>query len=457
MIGTWPSASRLLGPVLVATLLLSAILVSGGGTYAPLSLVGVLAAFGLVAWVVIRVGPGLDPLPEPDPTWRPAPWAEPQGSWSTRHVPVIAWLMAFAFIGSAAAAVVFGSLGPISAPRVALGACVLLAALSVAVPLPRRTTWVLVTALGAVAMALAIASHTPSDNDVWYTVQGGADAILRGDNPYTECWPGNPDPKTDCVYAYLPATSISLVPFRVAFGDVRYGYILALAIASLAVFALASARAGIALGAILMVVGALLADRAWTEPVILAGIAGLTWGARQGRVLPVLGLALVLALKQHMVLVLPLAMVWPLLGLRWAILAAIVAAGSALPWFWADPVAFLDDTLWFHLGLVPRADSLSLYALLTASDIALPAVVGALVVAVGTGGAIMLAILRLPRDALGFVLGSAFVMFVFNLLNKQSFYNHHALVVGLLVLVLALETGRQSAMSRRRTCGASHR
>ena len=43
----------------------------------------------------------------------------------------------------------------------------------------------------------------------------------------------------------------------------------------------------------------------------------------------------------------------------------------------------------------------------------------------------------LPRTTPGFVLGSAWVLGMFDLLNKQSFFNEWSLVVGLVMLGLA--------------------
>ena len=57
-------------------------------------------------------------------------------------------------------------------------------------------------------------------------------------------------------------------------------------------------------------------------------------------------------------------------------------------------------------------------------------------------GLIMLAVLavglwKLPRTTPGFVLGSAWLLGMFNLLNKQSFFNEWSLVVGLILVGLA--------------------
>lgn len=78
--------------------------------------------------------------------------------------------------------------------------------------------------------------------------------------------------------------------------------------------------------------------------------------------LAVAGFAFALACKQHVWLLLPLAAWWPAFGPRRSGLSVAVAGAVSLPWFLADPRAFLDDTLRFHFGLVdPRLDSLSLF------------------------------------------------------------------------------------------------
>jgi hypothetical protein len=51
-----------------------------------------------------------------------------------------------------------------------------------------------------------------------------------------------------------------------------------------------------------------------------------------------------------------------------------------------------------------------------------------------------LVIWRLPRDAYGFLLGSAVVMAVFNLTNKQSFFNEWALAAGLALAALVFRS-----------------
>jgi hypothetical protein len=130
----------------------------------------------------------------------------------------------------------------------------------------------------------------------------------------------------------------------------------------------------------------------------------------------------------------PLAAWWPAFGWRRAVIAVAAAALVSAPWFLAGPSEFLADALTYNLVLPPRSDSLSLFAWITEQGSApqFAVVVG------GTLFAMAVCIAELPRDARGFTVGSAFVLLVFNLLNKQSFFNHYALVLGLVVLAVAV-------------------
>jgi len=63
------------------------------------------------------------------------------------------------------------------------------------------------------------------------------------------------------------------------------------------------------------------------------------------------------------------------------------------------------------------------------------------ITALATVGAIVLVVWRLPRDTFGFLLGSAVVMAVFNLANKQTHYNEWELAAG--ILLAAIVFGQQ--------------
>ena len=98
---------------------------------------------------------------------------------------------------------------------------------------------------------------------------------------------------------------------------------------------------------------------AWTEPLLVALLTGMVLAARRGRTgVAVLCLALALASKQHIFLLLPLTAIWPRFGLR----RTLVAAGSALllvtPWIIAGPRDFWHDAIDANVGLGYRADAL---------------------------------------------------------------------------------------------------
>jgi len=326
------------------------------------------------------------------------------------------------------------------AGRFSLLAAAGIALASLGRPRPGVAWWLAMFGFASAAFVVSIITHTPSDNDVWYSVTGGASTFTKGLDLYQRCWPGNTDPVTDCVYAYLPLTSILVAPGLWLAGDIRYAYIVAMAVASLSVTRIAPPRAGVLLGFLMAGCGYLLIQRAWTEPLLMAGAGAAVWAAVRGhRRWMVVAMAIVFGTKQHMVLLLPLTIVWRAMGLRRTVVAFAIAALLALPWFLAGPVAFIDDTLRFHVALEPRSDSLSLYVLATRGGLGeLLQPVAALLIIVPTILAEAFAVWRLPRTTLGFTQGSSLVLFTFAFFNKQSFYNHYTLVLAFLLLAIAL-------------------
>lgn len=327
--------------------------------------------------------------------------------------------------------------GPwVSASRVLTLAAVT-AGVGVVMTQGRRAVNLLVTAVVAAsggAMVLMIKASPSPHIDVWYILTNGAQDVLHRVDIYRACWPGNTDRLTDCVYPYLPMTSVVQVPFRYL-GDVRYSYVAALLVCSAAMVGLAGRRA-LPVVVLLLVSPKLtfLVEQAWTEPLLLAGVATFVWAASAGRrTTAVLALAFALASKQHVLLLVPLAAVWPAFG--WRRTAAAVSLGGLFTaaWVAVDVRAFLRDAWDFNLHLPPRADSLSLFTTATRHGWG-PSFA---VVAAVTVLAIAVSVVVLPRTASGFCLGAAFVQYVFDLANKQSFFNHWWFVSGLLLLAVA--------------------
>lgn len=295
---------------------------------------------------------------------------------------------------------------------------------------------------GAAGVAGIIASPRPAI-DVWAIMQGSAHAQLHLRNIYAHAWPG----ANGHTLPYLPGAVILVAPFYLVFGDVRYGLVAALMAAAAAVAALrkvAAGRAAVVLSCLVLLFPRALygIQQAWPEPLLVALIAGTVWAAETKRpVLAVAFLTSALVTKQHVLIVLPLAAVWPVFGWRRTMTAAGAAAAIVACWFVAGPRAFVHGAITYNLNLPPRRDSLSLFTTAIRAGHTPPFILVPLLMVV----VLAIALWRLPRTTPGFVLGSAWLLGMFNLLNKQSFFNEWSLVVELITIGLATMSCTASA------------
>ena len=146
---------------------------------------------------------------------------------------VLTWLVpGFTYLAADRAAMVRGLLA---------GACVTSAAVLV---IGRRRA-------GDVALAIAVTGYLAASAvlirgdpapaiDVWYTLQGAADALGEGRNIYREVWLGPPG--VMAAFTYLPWTAVLLAPARWLAGDVRYALVAVTAVAALTLRALSRSR-----------------------------------------------------------------------------------------------------------------------------------------------------------------------------------------------------------------------
>ena len=423
--------------ILVAWPLLAVAIVVAGASYRPVAIVLALVATALIVLAPIVPRP-LERLLRSVVERIRLPLRRLDGD-VDRLAPRWSGVASVACVGGAAA---IAGIATGELPRFGLAGVVGVAACTVVFRTPPLVAWAVAAVLTTLAANALIVAHTPSDNDVWFILQGGTDALARGQNPYTGCWAGNTDPATTCTFPYLPATLLALLPAHLLLGDVRYGLLVALLLGSLATLYLAPRRIAPALALLPVPLGVVMVDRAWNEPLLFAGIALMVVAVeRRWVVVAVVALAIALATKQHVLVLLPLAAWWPAFGLRRTAGSVALASAITLPFLIADPSAFMTDTVEFFVRSTARQDSVSLHALLLAGGIDLPsgvAVVGVVVTLLLVGW-------RTTRDALGFVLGCAAVLAAFNLLNKQSFFNYHAMVLSLLAMGLALAAGRLDA------------
>jgi len=307
---------------------------------------------------------------------------------------------------------------------IAVGA-VTAAAVAVLPWLPQRWWWVGLAVLAA-GYVLVILGGRPLI-DVWIILRDSGNGLLRGLNPYEMRFPDVPAGQTDNCFNYLPATFLLTAPAQWLFGDVRWletGYLFGAA----ALLGWHARRWPLAL-----LVGALpgtlyVVQQAWTEPMLLLGlVAGYVLIERGRANWAIVPIALALATKQHMVLLVPLLAFWPRFGWRRVLVTFAAAAAVCLPWVIADPVRFRTCTADFFL-LTPLLNrSVSAYQLI-------PAPLGTLVVV----AVLVLAYWLVVRSRAGFLLGAGVVLAAFNLVNKQTFLNQWVLAAELIVAGLAV-------------------
>lgn len=306
----------------------------------------------------------------------------------------------------------------------------------------------------AVGSWLILTTTTPL-SDVWIFQQMGAEALLAGQNPYAITTypdlygPGSPFYAPELVedgflnfgFSYPPLSLLMAIPGFVLFGDHRFAQLGAMVAAT---WLIATARPGrlAVVPAILFLYTArtfLVLQQGWTDPFLVLLLAATVWLAVRRQAWAVLGLGLTVAVKQHMLLALPLG---ALLLRRatgrtaWQIgwQATAIAAAITLPFVLWDIGAFIKSTVWLHLVQPFRADSMSYVAWLGANgQPGLPLWIGfALLVP-----AMVLALVRAARTPAGFAAAVGVVLLVFFLFSKQSFVHYHYLVIGCLCVAAA--------------------
>ena len=340
--------------------------------------------------------------------------------------------------------------------QVIYGTTALLAAL--AVLLWRRHgadvgLWVAVA--GYLGAAGALIRLVPAPRiDVWIILQQAADAIARGENIYTQVWRGSPGIQD--AFTYLPWTAALLAPGRWLAGDVRWALVAVTLLAAATVRALPGPRAearhqvsaaGAAALLLLLPGTSTQVEQAWTEPLLLACLAMWALGVRRGNTpLAVVALALGLASKQHLALLLPVLAAWPGYGWRRTAGSAGLAGLLVLPWFVASPADMWHDAVSLLVDFPPLrfADTLYVAAINELGWTPPFWLTGAIVV--GTVSTVAILVHRRDPD-LGEVLRwCALLLLVANLVNKQAFYNQYWLVAALVVVSFAVPPRRRRAV-----------
>jgi hypothetical protein len=318
--------------------------------------------------------------------------------------------------------------------------------------------WVALGLMSAAGVTMIAAAPKPHI-DVFFLLQGSSKGLVQGKNMYQQQWAASratyPSHGLFDVYPYLPWTSVLLLPFRLIFGDIRYGLVTALAVAAgLARRHTRGAAPGPTLyvPALLPLLVALhpkvtFADQmSWTEPLLVALLAGMVFATERGRPgIAVACLMLALASKQHILLLLPIAAAWPRFGLRRALIALGGAFLLVLPWIIPGPGDFWHDAVDANKSLGYRADALCIATWVHKEfgghnpGFALT----------GLGLLIAYAIAwRVRGDAFGFCAGAGLLVLALDITNTQSFFNHYTLGMALVVLALCVRVSRREQPQR---------
>jgi hypothetical protein len=303
-----------------------------------------------------------------------------------------------------------------------------------------------------VAAAWVVVNEPRPPSDVWWFQQLGGQALLDGVNPYAIEMPNIYAPDTS-LYApgtahgtqldfgllYPPMSLFLGLPGFVLYGDVRFAH---LAVVVVAAGLMATMRAGpIARGAALLFLftprGFFVVEQGWTDPQTVLGVTLVAWLAiRQvGLVPPALGLAM--AVKQHLALLLPLAlllarpMTWGA-ARRLALVAIVTAAVVTLPLALWDAPGFWHSVVEMQFIQPFRTDALSYLAWLQLDDPRLAVIGFATLIPTG-----LFVWWRAARTPAGFAASVALVYLFFIAFNKQAFANYYYFVIGVMCCAIA--------------------
>ncbi|CAN5666341.1 hypothetical protein BH09PLA1_BH09PLA1_28990 [soil metagenome] len=308
--------------------------------------------------------------------------------------------------------------------------------------------------------------ETPSPYmDVFIFQRDACAAVMTGTNPYTITYPDLYGGEGSFVYGaglvrdgrvlfafpYMPLTLWWNLLGHATAGDYRFAQLLAAAISAILIAATTWSRASVLAASILLFTprGFFVVDQGWTEPLMVMLLAATVLCAiRYPRILPY-ALGLLLASKQYMIMLIPLA---PLLfhwrdwrfSLKAIATACIVTAPLAL---W-NISAFWDNAVVLQFRQPFRSDALSFAAALSRAGFPRfqtgVAVVAALAVAVASAAG-------MKRSARAFSLAVAVTFMSFFALNKQAFANYYFFVIGALCCAIATadQGGLRRAQSRR--------
>ena len=239
-------------------------------------------------------------------------------------------------------------------------------------------------------------------------------------------------------FQYPPLTLLWALPGYML-GDVRYSYILAVAISALFALAICPDRRGIAVVSVLLLspLTWLVENRCCTEPLVLMMLSATLYAAVKKRWWLPIALGLFLAAKQYNFLALPLIgyfvspfqwkQYWKLTGLSVA-----VGAATALPFVFWNPRGLWHDMVLFHLAQPFRPDAVSF-----AVPFPVMMKIGPLLLL----AFVVWAVQSRRRNTAMFAAAYAIALLIFVSTSKQAFANYYFLIAEALLLSVAALPG----------------
>ena len=302
--------------------------------------------------------------------------------------------------------------------------------------------------------------------DLWVMQRDGARALVEGVNPYLPIYPNLYGPDSPYYgpglvvdgeltigFPYLPLSLLLVLPGELLGGDPRFAHLVAIELAALV---MASIRGGgIGTSAALLyaftpwtfffLVGS------WTEPLVVLLISLVAISAVRAPRLLGVAVGLLIAVKQYLLLGLPVALLLLASGgrARWRITwqSVTVATVITLPFALWDLGAFSWSTVGSLAGQVFRPDSLTYLTLLPGDWGARLSFLGFVLLIPG----IVLLALRAPRGASGFAAGLGLLLLLFFAFSRQGSANYHFAVIGALCCAVAAMDWRSAEEVRDRT------
>src|SRR5258706_6214545 len=306
-----------------------------------------------------------------------------------------------------------------------------------------RIAWLLVVATIGLQARILVHAWTwgAADLDVFSFIQNAAGALLHGQDPYGPTFPAFVE-RVGVLPIHLPyGPSVAAVaaPGR-ALGDVRVGG-LACTLTALSARVLSMRCAvgqngdRVRLAALAAAVGitTVVVIHAWVEVYTMGLFALWLLLRRRARLLGVVALALCLLTKPTVAPALVPVLLWSRSARIELVWAAALAVAGAVPFAaWAGWHSFYEDVVGVHLHLFPtRTDALTVDALL--HSIGRP-FLGTAAVALIVAAAVLLVLVRRPRDAGDIFSAGALLTVAVLVCAKEAFMNYYWAAAVLMLL-----------------------